>query len=941
MKKSIKTIVLALATIGMLTGCFGEASTSNKTSNNSQSNVSSDNSSSNISTDTSITSSSTSTSTTSSATSSTTSSAPTSSSSSSSTSSIVIKTQITLSAPKTTLEINEEVLISSNVEGVTLSTTEGATITNGVFKATKDGTFVVIAHKDGDFIDGEITITVLPAKEDIVLSAVKTTLDLNESVTITSNIEGVTLSTTEGATIVNNVFTATKEGTYVVTGTKEGRYNAGTLTISVAFARTEAKVKSALNVLKAGQNYTLKAHSLLSDFDIYRTQDYFLDTELEEGMALFTNIIPNTDYERVAHYIKMVDNKLVIGGDVVYSNGVIATDLYDADGFYYVDIDKVEFEEHNGKFVTTDDTLLSSFATVLGSKMIYFAAAVQYSFNENYELVANILLTGENGGIDYESASMFGDLTYTNVGTTVAPILEEQYKAVTVANEGMSEEVASSFMLKQGHIKATVKEITDSEEKLVGISEYNFDEKYLIDYKLNNLTNQVTRNFFINDNGYAEYVGVGPDNQVATSYYGEWDTFTFPFATLDTTQFRKTAEHTYTYLGFATNKTADNLGWTSVSDYPFSYINAYEENGKIVSFTCESANNFVDASEEKDGSENVLHKYVMEIEVLPYETIEDPKPFEADADTTRVQAYLNEINGANANFTMFLGDRADTKEWKTIKVTENTILVQQYKDSATTYYGYHRLDDGTVVKFSALNENNVANARYEGDVELAEGKTFASLLGMDTAPETMKFDADGNIVFKDNVFGAGEALFNEFKYNRSAKDGTIKFDIGSGHIATITYTYGAGANSVEYASLYTGTFGTTAFTSTFEQSLLEVLPTIKEAPHPTSWAEEMPEFYNNIVSMIGEENMALIPYIYNVDYSGKYTIGFNTAAIKSVNLSGVEHSTEYRTAIADACVALGFTKNPNNQYSCYIVLGNMKLTVGTTGSAFSVMYKAA
>ena len=853
----------------------------------------------------------------------------------------MIKTQITLSAAdnKTTLEINETVQIVSNVEGVTYSTTEGATIANnGLFQATKEGTYVVTAHKDGNYIDGEITITVLPAKEDIVLTAVKTTLDLNETVTINSNIEGVTLTTTEGATIVNNVFSAYKEGTYVVTGTKEGRYNAGTLTISVAFARTETKVKAALNVLKAGQNYTLKAHSLLGDFDIYMTPDYFYDTEREEGMALFTNIIPDTDHERVAHYIKMVNNTLVIGNDIVYSGGVIPTDLYDIDGLHFVDIDNVTFEEHNGKFVTTNSKLLYSFGDVLGSDMVAFASAVQYSFNEKYELVANILFAGDNGEINYSSASVFGDLTYTKVGETVAPILDEQYKAVTVASEGMSEEIASSFILKEGHIKATMKEVTDGNEEVIGTSEYIFDEKYLIEDKNIKKQNKIIHNFYTNDNGYAKLVGVGPDNQVATSYFGEWDAFTFPFATFDRSQFRQTSEHTYAYLGFAADDVACNLAWASFGDNKIAYVTAYEENGKITSFTCETTNNFVDVSEEKDGSENVLHKYVMEIEVLPYEKIEDPKPFEVDADTTRVQAYLNEINGANANFTMFLSDYANTKDWKIIKVTEDTILVQQYKDSATTYYGYHKLSDGTVIKFSATNESNEANARYEGDVELAEGKTFASLLGMDIAPETMKFDVDGNIVFKDNVFGAGQALFNEFHYNRYAIDGTIKFTLGSGHIANITYSYGEGANSVEYASLYTGTFGTTALTSTFEQSLLEVLSTLKEAPHPTTWKEESEAIYNDLYGLLGEY-VSLIPYVYDPTYSGIMTSSVNdTNTMVSIAIpSNMSYSTEFNTKLIDACVANGFTKESAKKAT--LIVGSKKITVQILGFKFGVLYK--
>ena len=147
MKKSIKSIVLGMVTVALLAGCFGNNNTS------SDSKVSSNDSSSTVTSETSTTSSSASESKQSSTSTSTiqsTTQAPSSSSSSSSSSSEVVKTQIQLSAAKTTLEINEEVLITSNVENVTFTVGEGATVVNNVFKATKDGTYVVTAHKDGD-----------------------------------------------------------------------------------------------------------------------------------------------------------------------------------------------------------------------------------------------------------------------------------------------------------------------------------------------------------------------------------------------------------------------------------------------------------------------------------------------------------------------------------------------------------------------------------------------------------------------------------------------------------------------------------------------------------------------------------------------------------------------------------------------------------------------
>ena len=506
---------------------------------------------------------------------------------------------------------------------------------------------------------------------------------------------------------------------------------------------------------------------------------------------------------------------------------------------------------------------------------------------------------------------------------------------MTVANDGMSEEVASSFMLKQGHIKTTIKVITGENEELLGTSEYNFDEKYLIEDKYVAISNKTIHNFYTNDNGYAKYIGVGPDNQVATSYYGEWNSFTFPFASLNTTQFRQTGEHTYSYLGFDSHNVACDLAWASVGDYQIAYITAHEENGKIVSFTCETANELVDISTDPNVTEYAFSKLVMEVEVLPYETIEDPKPFEADADTVRIKAYLDELNGENANFTMFMGDHAKTSDWKTIKVTDGLILVQEYKDSSLSgYYGYYRFEDGSIAKFSAKTENNVVIAKFEGDVELAEGKTFASLLGFNIAPETMSFDVDGNIVFKDGVMNAGNGLFNEFKYRQSAIANTIVFKVNGGHITGIDYSYASGANTSEYTMNYG--YGTTALTSTFETELLTVLPNIKGTT-PTTWEEEDPEILANLTTLLGDY-ASQIPYVYDPQFSGHYTSSVYSATTVYIKVpTSTPYSDSYKTAFIAACVENGFTKNSEKKATK--VVGDKSIIVQFISATLAVQYK--
>ncbi len=924
MKKSIKTVLLSLALVGTLAGCdFGQNPASSSASANSG--------------DTSLTSSSSSSET----------SLP-SSSSTSSTSSVVVKTDIVLTADKTRVEVNEQLTINSNVEGVTYSVEEGATVTNGVFSATKEGTYVVTAHKDGDYNDGTITITVFK-KVDITISAEKTSLDVNEGVTLTSNVEGVTYNTTEGASVNGGVFSATKEGTYVVTAHKDGDYNDGTITFTVTFAKTANKVKAILKTMKEGQNFTVTANNLLGVNKIYRTENYFFDAQSNEGQALFTNIIPNTQFDKVAHYIKLVNDELIIGNDIVYQNsngeGVIATDLYDTDGLHYVDIDALTFEENNGVFYTADNNTIVAMSAIVGSQYVLYADKIEFSFDNNFDLNARVIyINPETNQIDEESTNAFGYIKFSDVGKTVAPVLDAAMKNVTVSDTGMSEEVASSFMLTKAHLKATIKQFIGETATVLGTSEYHFDEKYLIEDKV--VRGTTIHNFYERDDqGYANYVGIGPDNEVVRTNYGEWDSFTFPFATLTLNDFRKTGYDTYSYMGYNSNAVAKYLAWANIGDNTLAYITAKEENGKIASFVCETANQLYNIGTD-DAPVYKYGKYVFEIEVLPYETIVAPTPFEADADTVRIKAYLDDLTESGANYTLMIGDHSSPSDLITIKVTEKTILIKNYKNKETTYKGYHVLDDG-VIEFSATNNgqattddtsDDTATAKLIKDVEMAEGQTLASLLGLNIAPETLKFDEDGNIVFKEGVLNGGTGLFNDFYWKDYAMDGTIKFVVYNDNISGINFKYGDGSTTAQYAQIFM--YGTTGLTSTFEKDLVEKLATIRGAATPTTWEEESPNAYAKLLALVGEDNIALIPYVYDAAYSGHYDEGTTnaTGTMVSVKLKdGLTFTDAYRLSITEACVALGYTKVSNIKAT--LKVGDKTITVSTLGSTFAVIYK--
>ena len=100
-----------------------------------------------------------------------------------------------------------------------------------------------------------------------------------------------------------------------------------------------------------------------------------------------------------------------------------------------------------------------------------------------------------------------------------------------------------------------------------------------------------------------------------------------------------------------------------------------------------------------------------------------------------------------------------------------------------------------------------------------------------------------------------------------------------------------------------------------------------------------------MVTLLGER-VSYVPYVYDVNYSGKFDEGkFNPAGtMLTVKLTSGEFTSDYRTAIVNACYDqnVGFVQNSTNKNSCYLLFDDgMKLTISTIGSSFTVLYKAA
>ena len=773
-------------------------------------------------------------------------------------------------------------------------------------------------------------------KTDIILSATKTNADLNERVLISANIQGVTFSTTAGATVENGVFVGTKEGTYVVTGHKDGDYNDGTIIIRVTFQRTATKVKNILKSLKTGENYTLNFKNLLGDNKLYRTQSYAFYQQQGEGQAILS--------DNTAHFIKLNNNKLVIGSQVVYtdtSSGAkeVATNLEEIDAFYDVDVDKLNIQEADGKFYCADREIKYSVARMLDSISVMFGDELEFDFDDNYNFTIRIMFYDpDTHEIVEEGVNNYGYLTFTNIGTTTAPVVDDALKNVTISDTAMPDTVASSFMSTEGHLRTSIKFVAGNKYADLGSSEYHFNEKYLKEDVDSN--SEVIHNFYekIGDDAYQ--VGINYDNTVTKIDSMYWSDFTFPYATFDISDFKKTGTNTYSYLGDNCGDLANDLAWASIGEEKIAYMTATESNGKITSIYCETRNKLYDIG-TTNKAEYVYGKYVYEIEVVPYTALVAPAPFEADSNTSKIAGYFNEFSKENANYTLMLTDGAATGSYKKVKVTADTILIEQYLNSTqvTSYRGYHRLPDG-VIQFSIVGSGDNARLKLDKDIDL-DGQPLASLLGFKLAPEVLKFQGTSTLVFKDGVLGGGAGLFNELKYYNYAMDNTVEFTISNNHIFKIDYFWYQADNAYEEVAI--SDYGTTAFTSAFETKLIADLANIRTAGVVSSWQEEDETTYNALLTLLGSENVGLIPYVYNSEYTGNYIGALATSGtMVSIRLpSGMSYSTEFKAAFIAAAVVNGFTdESSGTTYKATKMIGEKRILIQFVGqNSLGITYK--
>ena len=95
-----------------------------------------------------------------------------------------------------------------------------------------------------------------------------------------------------------------------------------------------------------------------------------------------------------------------------------------------------------------------------------------------------------------------------------------------------------------------------------------------------------------------------------------------------------------------------------------------------------------------------------------------------------------------------------------------------------------------------------------------------------------------------------------------------------------------------------------------------------------------------MVTLLGEELAAIIPYVYDQEYSGLFdegTLSSGTNLKIKLTDGSKSFSNDYRKAITQACVNAGFTKV--TEWSAKLTLETKYITVGSLGTSINIVYK--
>lgn len=718
---------------------------------------------------------------------------------------------------------------------------------------------------------------------------------------------------------------------------------------SSSLPSSEEKLTAAMvfdTLLEAAKgNYTINySHSGKDYSDVYTSSYVYFGTSESGAIALPSYL----DETKTLLYQYAVENGTVEIGGALYSiddNGahIPATSIVDAYDYLSLMADQsyaitaLAFKEQDGGVYSENMYVCAILGAALG-----YAQAAQYAVFDrvDFSIDGGNLVCTLSLSEGYENEIPEDELTFSisSIGTSKVEVLDQYICGVSLPKETITADMLSPISGSQVHVRTTISRVEGNASSVAATMDYSFDDDHMHTV-LTSASGAVDEQLLVKakEDGDSIVAGDatierlnGENDVIFLPTQRQWSTYDFPSEFIDDIMkaTRKTEEGTYHYYGYEGEDFVSSLMRVFITDgsMDISSMDFHLKDGKLSEIDV----TFLDSP---NAAGTAYFHYEAKIEVLPFEAIEEIKPYEPISGVTeKIQAsfdYLKQEGVSYETDGYLVSDKEanpDGYDGQKVIVTPDAVLIEDRNPLQHTVYGYKK-DGDKVIPFEVTeNGDGTKNVRAIG--EAVEGSVY-DYVPFTASANVFDINDDGQYVLRPNIVYINKAIFCG-AYGRLIDPNTLTMDVDAeGRITTIEYmaemTYGNALERVDIKN-----YGTAALPSDIASQVENLEPFVT----PTSWEDENPDIASKLTRILGSD-AASVPYVYVPSVHGKLEALIGGEMEDRVHICSNDiddfDSTDFVDAYREAVIAAGYVLTipaAGSQGDVY-VKGNVAIEIGS------------
>ncbi len=333
------------------------------------------------------------------------------------------------------------------------------------------------------------------------------------------------------------------------------------------------------------------------------------------------------------------------------------------------------------------------------------------------------------------------------------------------------------------------------------------------------------------------------ETETETRYF--FSQYTLP-SQLDINDFRLCSDGTYKYFSIDPNIVYQAFAHVSINDTSCSFE----------SVVLKLSDNKVTSIEMTSPGEGLRgYTYIARTTINKYEDIVLPTAYK-DTKNREMTRAMSAFDGSSSFKVTKVNNQTNPTRRKTYTFDGTTYLIEEETKNSSGWdrevKGYTRKDDGTILPFRMLKSGKLVQSD-----DIVEGDKITNHFPELIDPYTVKKNSDGSFSFRELINEIDDTLW----ISNNVEVGNLIMNVNSqGFISEIKYGLLYSSDTAEYLN--------------FEYSDISLPSDIDinniGPMELTSYSEDSPEEWEDLVTYIGEEYASLIPYYYDKKCVGQW-----------------------------------------------------------------------